>query len=67
MKSFSKKFAGISLAVMLLLPLLPLFSLPAAAADAEQVDILFLHDTHSHLDSFPTVDRKSTRLNSSHM
>lgn len=58
MKSFSKKFAGISLAVMLLLPLLPLFSLPAAAAeaDAEQVDILFLHDTHSHLDSFPTVE-----------
>ncbi len=57
MKSFSKKFAGISLAVMLL-PLLPLFSLPAAAAeaDAEQVDILFLHDTHSHLDSFPTVE-----------
>lgn len=52
MKSFSKKFAGISLAVMLL------FSLPAAAAeaDAEQVDILFLHDTHSHLDSFPTVE-----------
>ena len=51
MKSFSKKFAGISLAVMLL-PLLPLFFRRLLG----QVDILFLHDTHSHLDSFPTVE-----------
>lgn len=36
----------------------PLFCLSANAADAgeQQVDILFLHDTHSHLDSFPTVE-----------
>ena len=56
MKDFFKKFAVISLAVMLLSPLFPFPSPGAEAGPPEQVDILFLHDTHSHLDSFPTVE-----------
>ena len=58
MKNFFTKFALISLAVMLLFPLFPSPSPRAEAGPqgSEQVDILFLHDTHSHLDSFPTVE-----------
>ena len=54
MKRYFKRFAALCLASMLSFPL---FSLTAsAAADESKVDILFLHDTHSHLDSFPTVE-----------
>lgn len=58
MKNFFTKFALISLAVMLLFPLFPSPSPRAEAGPqgSEQVDILFLHDTHSHLDSFFTVE-----------
>lgn len=35
---------------------LPTFGMRAAAAAGKQVDILFLHDTHSHLNSFLTVE-----------
>lgn len=54
MKRYFKRFAALCVAAMLSFPL---FSLTAsAAADESTVDILFLHDTHSHLDSFPTVE-----------
>ena len=55
MKNFFTKFALISLAVMLLFPS-PSPRAEAGPQGSEQVDILFLHDTHSHLDSFPTVE-----------
>lgn len=42
------------LAAMLLLPSVPLAAAPADETGKE-VDILFLHDTHSHLDSFSTM------------
>lgn len=34
----------------------------AAAATAKQVDVLFLHDTHSHLNSFYTMEDEDIRL-----
>lgn len=34
----------------------------ASAADGKQVDVLFLHDTHSHLDSFLTVEDEEIKL-----
>ena len=56
MKKHFKRFAALCLAAMLSFPLFHLTA-SAAQADGQQVDILFLHDTHSHLDSFPTVER----------
>ncbi len=55
MKKHFKRFAALCLAAMLSFPLFHLTA-SAAQADGQQVDILFLHDTHSHLDSFPTVE-----------
>lgn len=52
---YLKKIAVLCLALMFLAPAVSL----AAAAPAEAgktVDVLFLHDTHSHLDSFLTVE-----------
>lgn len=34
----------------------------ASAADGKQVDVLFLHDTHSHLDSFLTMEDEEIEL-----
>lgn len=55
MRKYLSKFTLFCLAAMLSVLL---FCLRASAAQQEgkQVDILFLHDTHSHLDSFPTVE-----------
>lgn len=51
----SRILAGILAAVLML----PLFAENAAAADEAEdrktVDIIFTHDTHSHLDSFSTI------------
>ena len=50
-----RTFTGILLTTVLLLA--GIFSLNAAAAnDAKQVDIIFTHDTHSHLNEFVTVE-----------
>ncbi len=55
MKKFFAKIAVLCLTAMLSFSL---YGAPASASEAGsgQVDILFLHDTHSHLDSFPTVE-----------
>lgn len=54
------KAAAFCLILVLLIPFLSSVSLAdveaAEGAEGKQVDILFLHDTHSHLDSFPTVE-----------
>ena len=43
--------------IMILLLLLPGSILSAAALEPEKkLDVLFIHDTHSHLNSFPTVE-----------
>lgn len=49
-----KKILSVMLAVAVLL--LPVMDVPVEAADsAKQIDVLFTHDTHSHLDSFSTI------------
>lgn len=55
MKKIFAKIAVLCLTAMLSLSLSGV-SASASDADSGQVDILFLHDTHSHLDSFPTVE-----------
>ena len=49
-----KKILSVMLAVAVLL--LPVMDVPVKAADStKQIDVLFTHDTHSHLDSFSTI------------
>ena len=49
-----KKILSVMLAVTVLL--LPVMDVPVEAADStKQIDVLFTHDTHSHLDSFSTI------------
>ena len=49
-----KKILSVMLAVAVLL--LPVMDVPVEAADStKQIDVLFTHDTHSHLDSFLTI------------
>ena len=49
-----KKILSVMLAVAVLL--LPVMDVPVGAADStKQIDVLFTHDTHSHLDSFSTI------------
>lgn len=49
-----KKILSVMLAVAVLL--LPVIDVPVEAADStKQIDVLFTHDTHSHLDSFSTI------------
>ena len=57
-----KKFrkSGLLLAVMLILSI---FCLSAAAEEnAKTVDVLFLHDTHSHLNEFATVEDGESQI-----
>lgn len=61
MKQFMKRFitpVALLLTLTFLIPVFPASATQAAAnatAGAKQLDILFTHDTHSHLDSFLTV------------
>ena len=49
-----KKILSVMLAVAVLL--LPEMDVPVEAANStKQIDVLFTHDTHSHLDSFSTI------------
>ena len=49
-----KKILSVMLVVAVLL--LPVMDIPVGAADStKQIDVLFTHDTHSHLDSFSTI------------
>lgn len=55
MKKYLTKLTAFCLAAILLLPIMSV--MPASAEPAgSQVDIFFLHDTHSHLNSFLTVE-----------
>ena len=55
-----KKLAIAGLGLMLLLALvIPQFDMQASTS-AKTVDIMFLHDTHSHLDTFSTVEGDSS-------
>lgn len=51
-----KYFSRFILLCLIALLALPAFGMKASAAGGSQVDILFLHDTHSHLNSFLTVE-----------
>ena len=52
-----KKLCHLILCCLLFLVLTPSLRLSAASEDTgKQVDVLFLHDTHSHLNSFLTVE-----------
>ena len=52
-----KKLCHLFLCCLLFLVLTPSLRLSAASEDTgKQVDVLFLHDTHSHLNSFLTVE-----------
>ena len=49
-----KKILSVMLAVAVLL--LPVMDVPVEAADStKHIEVLFTHDTHSHLDSFSTI------------
>ena len=52
-KKISARLLAIMLAVTLLLPLT--WNVPVEAAETKQIDVLFSHDTHSHLNSFSTI------------
>ena len=41
--------------VLIIATLLLVLDIPVAAAGTKKVDVLFTHDTHSHLDSFSTI------------
>ena len=53
-----KIFSSLLLPCLIAIFLLPLVGTAAAAPEStgKQVDVLFLHDTHSHLNSFVTVE-----------
>ena len=56
-----RMLTGILLTAVLLFA--GIFSFHATAAnDAEQVDIMFLHDTHSHLNEFVTVENGQSQI-----
>lgn len=50
------------LTVVMLLPMLGHMAANVQADEAKQMDIMFLHDLHSHLESFATVEKGETRM-----
>ena len=50
------------LVAVLLLPMFGQMAVNVAAEEAKQIDIMFLHDLHSHLESFATVENGETRM-----
>ena len=52
-KNISTKLLAVMLIAALLLPLS--WNTPVEAAEIKQIDVLFSHDTHSHLNSFSTI------------
>ena len=52
-KNISTKLLAVMLIAALLLPLS--WNTPVEAAETKQIDVLFSHDTHSHLNSFSTI------------
>ena len=56
-----QKTAGILLAAALFFS--GIFCINVSAAEeAKQVDIMFLHDTHSHLNEFTTVENGQSQI-----
>ena len=52
----TKKITAFVLAIALCVGMLPTLGVNAKAADTgKHMDVLFTHDTHSHLNSFPTI------------
>ena len=49
-----KSILSVVLTIAMLMPLAQAVTVKAAA-DTKQIDVLFTHDTHSHLDSFSTI------------
>ena len=50
------------LMVMMLLPMFSHMAVNVKADEAKHMDIMFLHDLHSHLESFATVENGETRM-----
>lgn len=50
------------LVAVMLLPMFSHMAVNVAAEEAKQMDIMFLHDLHSHLESFATVENGETRM-----
>ena len=49
-----KSILSVVLTIAMLMPLAQAVTVKAAD-DTKQIDVLFTHDTHSHLDSFSTI------------
>ena len=58
MKNRARIFALV-LAVMLLLPMLPQMNV-SAETEQKSIDVMFLHDLHSHLENFAVVENGKT-------
>ena len=56
MKNIIKKGVALGLAFLMAMPMLIVPFTVAADEEAKLVDIMFLHDTHSHLNEFTTVE-----------
>ena len=50
------------LVVVMLLPMLSQMAVNVQADEAKHIDIMFLHDLHSHLENFATVENGETRM-----
>ncbi|WP_448922652.1 hypothetical protein [Holdemanella biformis] len=55
-----KRILSLFLATVLLMPLAQITPLKAES-DTKEVDVMFTHDTHSHLDSFTTYRWRTSR------
>ena len=56
-----KKFlAGLAICMMLLSGMFSGYAF--AAEEAKHVDVMFLHDTHSHLNAFATVENGESQV-----
>ena len=50
------------LIIMMLMPMFSHMAVNVQAEEAKQIDVMFLHDLHSHLESFATVEKGETRM-----
>ena len=60
MKKRKHILIGLLLAGLMVPQVMPVQTI-AAAEEAKQLDIMFLHDTHSHLNTFTTVTADGTK------
>ena len=51
---------ALALAAMLLLPMLPQTTVSAEAEEKKSIDVVFLHDLHSHMENFASVENGET-------